>query len=204
MRETVRELGERKGDRLLEEVLRLVPQAGPVSPDRSSRGLSSWRPSRRSRKRLFAAAPGAHFVLARLEQEHPRLDEVELDLPISIYGGGWRDSTGRVRGTSHLDLTKGEHEMASSGTHRTRRSTRGSTPRHQSRPAPSRETSADPYAGITRRGPLPAGSTFPRASSGMLTALDGDHPRRAGRRRVRRRRLPDGVGEERRDHRSEA
>ena len=39
-------------------------------------------------ERLFAAAPGAHFFLVRLEEEHPRLDEVELDLPISIYGGG--------------------------------------------------------------------------------------------------------------------
>jgi hypothetical protein len=39
-------------------------------------------------ERLLAAAPGAKFVLTRLEQEHPQLDEVELDLPISIYGGG--------------------------------------------------------------------------------------------------------------------
>jgi len=38
--------------------------------------------------RLFAAAPGARFVLARLEEELPRGDEVLLDLPISIYGGG--------------------------------------------------------------------------------------------------------------------
>jgi tRNA-dihydrouridine synthase B len=38
--------------------------------------------------RLFAAAPGARFVLARLEEELPQGDEVLLDLPISIYGGG--------------------------------------------------------------------------------------------------------------------
>jgi len=38
--------------------------------------------------RLFAAAPGARFVLARLEEELPQGDEVLLDLPISLYGGG--------------------------------------------------------------------------------------------------------------------
>jgi tRNA-dihydrouridine synthase B len=39
-------------------------------------------------ERLFEAAPGARFVLARLEEELPQGDEVLLDLPISIYGGG--------------------------------------------------------------------------------------------------------------------
>ena len=38
--------------------------------------------------RLFAAAPGAHEVLERLELEQPDADETLLDLPISIYGGG--------------------------------------------------------------------------------------------------------------------
>jgi tRNA-dihydrouridine synthase B len=38
--------------------------------------------------RLFEAAPGARFVLARLEEELSQGDEVLLDLPISIYGGG--------------------------------------------------------------------------------------------------------------------
>ena len=38
--------------------------------------------------RLFEVAPGARFVLARLEEELPQGDEVLLDLPISIYGGG--------------------------------------------------------------------------------------------------------------------
>jgi tRNA-dihydrouridine synthase B len=39
-------------------------------------------------ERLFAAAPGAGDVLARLEGELPAEDDVLLDLPISIYGGG--------------------------------------------------------------------------------------------------------------------
>ena len=38
--------------------------------------------------RLLAAAPGARFVLSRLEETLPQADEVLLDLPISIYGGG--------------------------------------------------------------------------------------------------------------------
>ena len=39
-------------------------------------------------ERLFAAAPGAAGVLERLEAEQPEIDDVLLDLPISIYGGG--------------------------------------------------------------------------------------------------------------------
>ena len=39
-------------------------------------------------RRLLAAAPGAAEVLAQLEDELPTGDEVLLDLPISIYGGG--------------------------------------------------------------------------------------------------------------------
>jgi hypothetical protein len=39
-------------------------------------------------ERLFAAAPGAADVLARLEAELPVEDDVLLDLPISAYGGG--------------------------------------------------------------------------------------------------------------------
>jgi tRNA-dihydrouridine synthase B len=39
-------------------------------------------------QRLFAAAPGAHSALARLERDLPAEEDVLLDLPISIYGGG--------------------------------------------------------------------------------------------------------------------
>ena len=39
-------------------------------------------------ERLFAAAPGAGEVLAGLEGELPAEEDVVLDLPISIYGGG--------------------------------------------------------------------------------------------------------------------
>jgi hypothetical protein len=38
--------------------------------------------------RLFAAAPDAAQVLARLEGELPAEDDILLELPISLYGGG--------------------------------------------------------------------------------------------------------------------
>ena len=49
MRETVAGARRAQGDRLPEEVLRLVPRPGPLPAGRSSRSSSSWRPSRRSR-----------------------------------------------------------------------------------------------------------------------------------------------------------
>ena len=37
----------------------------------------------------FEAAPGARFVLQRIEAEQPPVEETLLaDMPISIYGGG--------------------------------------------------------------------------------------------------------------------
>jgi hypothetical protein len=39
-------------------------------------------------QRHHAAPPGAPIVLERLEDELPQGDEILLDLPISIYGGG--------------------------------------------------------------------------------------------------------------------
>jgi hypothetical protein len=37
---------------------------------------------------LLAAAPGAISLVERLEAEIPSGDEVTLELPISVYGGG--------------------------------------------------------------------------------------------------------------------
>ena len=39
-------------------------------------------------ERLFAAAPGTAEALDELEAVQPEIDDVLLDLPISIYGGG--------------------------------------------------------------------------------------------------------------------
>jgi hypothetical protein len=87
MRETVRELGERKATGFLKKFYGWYLGRGRL-PRPFKQELVELETMSEVEERLFAAAPGAHFVLARLEQEHPRLDEVELDLPISIYGGG--------------------------------------------------------------------------------------------------------------------
>jgi tRNA-dihydrouridine synthase B len=87
MRETVRELGERKATGFLKKFYGWYLGRGRF-PRSFKQELVELETIAEVEERLFAAAPGAHFVLARLEQEHPRLDEVELDLPISIYGGG--------------------------------------------------------------------------------------------------------------------
>ena len=39
-------------------------------------------------RRLLAAAPGARDILERLEAEIPTGEEMTLELPVSIYGGG--------------------------------------------------------------------------------------------------------------------
>jgi hypothetical protein len=39
-------------------------------------------------RRLLAAAPGAIALLERLEAEVPTGEEMTLELPVSIYGGG--------------------------------------------------------------------------------------------------------------------
>jgi tRNA-dihydrouridine synthase B len=87
IRETVRELGERKATGFLKKFYGWYLGRGRF-PRPFKQELVELETIADVEERLFSAAPGAHFVLARLEQEHPRLDEVELDLPISIYGGG--------------------------------------------------------------------------------------------------------------------
>ena len=87
MRETVRELGEHRATRFLKKFYGWYLGRGRF-PRPFKQELVELETLDDVEERLLAAAPGAQFVLARLEQEHPQLDEVELDLPISIYGGG--------------------------------------------------------------------------------------------------------------------
>jgi tRNA-dihydrouridine synthase B len=87
LRETVRELGERRATGFLKKFYGWYLGRGRF-PRPFKQELVELASLAAVEERLFEAAPGARFVLARLEQEHPRLDEVELDLPISIYGGG--------------------------------------------------------------------------------------------------------------------
>jgi tRNA-dihydrouridine synthase B len=87
VRETVRELGERRATGFLKKFYGWYLGRGRF-PRPFKQELVELASLAEVEERLFGAAPGARFVLARLEHEHPRLDEVELDLPISIYGGG--------------------------------------------------------------------------------------------------------------------
>jgi tRNA-dihydrouridine synthase B len=87
VRETVRELGERTASRFLKKFYGWYLGRGRF-PRAFKAELTQVDDLEEVERRLFAAAPGARFVLARLEAEHPTADEVTLDLPISIYGGG--------------------------------------------------------------------------------------------------------------------
>jgi tRNA-dihydrouridine synthase B len=87
MRETVRELGERRATGFLKKFYGWYLGRGRF-PKTLKAELTQLPTIAAVETRLFAAAPGARFVLARLEDELPRSDEVLLDLPISIYGGG--------------------------------------------------------------------------------------------------------------------
>jgi tRNA-dihydrouridine synthase B len=87
VRETVRELGEHRATGFLKKFYGWYLGRGRF-PRSFKQELVELKTLGDVEERLLAAAPGAKFVLARLEQEHPQLDEVELDLPISIYGGG--------------------------------------------------------------------------------------------------------------------
>ena len=87
MRETVRELGEHRATGFLKKFYSWYLGRGRF-PRPFKQELVELKTFDEVEQRLLAAAPGARFVLARLEEELPTGDEVTLDLPISIYGGG--------------------------------------------------------------------------------------------------------------------
>jgi tRNA-dihydrouridine synthase B len=87
MRETVRELGEHRATGFLKKFYGWYLGRGRF-PKPFKQELVELKTLEDVEQRLFAAAPGARFVLQRLEEEMPQEDEVLLDLPISIYGGG--------------------------------------------------------------------------------------------------------------------
>jgi tRNA-dihydrouridine synthase B len=87
MRETVRELGQRRATRFLKKFYGWYLGGGRF-PRAFKAELTQLETIEEVEARLLAAASGARFVLARLEEELPQGDEVLLDLPISIYGGG--------------------------------------------------------------------------------------------------------------------
>jgi tRNA-dihydrouridine synthase B len=87
VRETVRELGERRATGFLKKFYGWYLGRGRF-PRPFKAELTQLPTIADVERRLLEEAPGARFVLARLEEELPAADGITLDLPISIYGGG--------------------------------------------------------------------------------------------------------------------
>jgi len=87
IRETTRELGEQRATGFLKKFYGWYLGRGRF-PRPFKQELVQLQSLAEVEQRLFVAAPGARFVLERLEDEIPQGDDVLLDLPISIYGGG--------------------------------------------------------------------------------------------------------------------
>jgi len=87
LRETVRELGERRASSFLKKFYGWYLGRGRF-PRPFKQELVLLDSTEEVERRLLAAAPGAIELLERLEAELPTGDEVTLELPISVYGGG--------------------------------------------------------------------------------------------------------------------
>src|SRR5438105_10678710 len=88
VRETVRELGERRASSFLKKFYGWYLGRGRF-PRPFKQELVQLPTTEEVELRLLAAAPGAAELVERLEAEVPAAgDEVLLDMPISIYGGG--------------------------------------------------------------------------------------------------------------------
>ncbi len=87
IREAVRELGERRASSFLKKFYGWYLGHGRF-PKPFKQELVLLESTEEVERRLLAAAPGALEILERLEAEIPSGDEVTLELPISVYGGG--------------------------------------------------------------------------------------------------------------------
>ena len=87
IRETVAELGEKRATGFLKKFYGWYLGHGRF-PRPFKQELVQLGTLEEVEERLFAAAPGARDVLARLQAEGAADDGVLLELPISIYGGG--------------------------------------------------------------------------------------------------------------------
>jgi len=87
IREAVRELGERRASSFLKKFYGWYLGQGRF-PKPFKQELVLLESTEEVERRLLAAAPGALEILERLEAEVPSGDEVTLELPISVYGGG--------------------------------------------------------------------------------------------------------------------
>jgi tRNA-dihydrouridine synthase B len=87
IRETVRELGERRASGFLKKFYGWYLGRGRF-PRPFKQELVQLATTEEVERRLLAAAPGAADLLERLEAKLPTGDEILLDMPISVYGGG--------------------------------------------------------------------------------------------------------------------
>jgi tRNA-dihydrouridine synthase B len=86
-REAVRELGERKASGFLKKFYGWYLGGGRF-PKQFRQELLRLDSTEEVERRLLAAEPAAIPLLERLEAEIPTGEEVTLELPVSIYGGG--------------------------------------------------------------------------------------------------------------------
>jgi tRNA-dihydrouridine synthase B len=87
MRATVQELGEQRATSFLKKFYGWYLGRGRF-PKPFKQELVQLATLAEVEERLFAAVPGAAETLVRLEGELPAENDILLDLPISIYGGG--------------------------------------------------------------------------------------------------------------------
>ena len=87
VRETVRELGERRASGFLKKFYGWYLGHGRF-PRPFKQELVQLGSTEEVVTRLLVAAPGAAGIVERIESETRLCDEVMLELPISIYGGG--------------------------------------------------------------------------------------------------------------------
>src|SRR5918994_4212736 len=87
VRETVRELGERRASGFLKKFYGWYLGGGRF-PKEFKQELLQLDSAEEVERRLLAAAPGAYEIVERLEAEVPSGADVTLELPVSIYGGG--------------------------------------------------------------------------------------------------------------------
>jgi nifR3 family TIM-barrel protein len=87
VRETVRELGERRAAGFLKKFYGWYLGRGRF-PKEFKQELLQLDSTEEIERRLLAAAPGAFEIVERLEAEVPSGAELTLELPVSIYGGG--------------------------------------------------------------------------------------------------------------------
>jgi tRNA-dihydrouridine synthase B len=86
-REAVREMGERRASGFLKKFYGWY-LGGARFPKQFRQELLQLDSTEEVERRLLAAEPGAIRLLAELEAEIPAGEEMTLELPVSIYGGG--------------------------------------------------------------------------------------------------------------------